>query len=120
MAKAPSFTTIGRQSGNINVLLSYKIVDLFSEGLYSSPNKAIEELVANSFDAGAKRVQVILSSDLQAEDATIVVIDDGQGMGAQGLREHWLIGTSNKRTLSKLPAGRQQIGKPSHLGQCLP
>ena len=28
-----------------------RIVELFSEGLYTSPNKAVEELVANSFDA---------------------------------------------------------------------
>ena len=44
--------------------LSYKIIDLFSEGLYSSPNKAIEELVANSFDAGATTVHIMMSNDL--------------------------------------------------------
>jgi hypothetical protein len=52
MAKEPTFITLGTPRDKIDVLLSYRIVELFSEGLYASPNKAIEELVANSFDAG--------------------------------------------------------------------
>ena len=32
-------------------------------------------------------------------------------MDAVGLQQHWLIGSSNKRELSALPRGRQQIGK---------
>ena len=44
-------------------------------------------------------------------DATIVVIDDGHGLDQDGLRRHWLIGDSNKRKLTELPRGRQQIGK---------
>jgi hypothetical protein len=84
---------------------------LFSEGLYASPNKAVEELVANSFDAGAQHVAVLLSPNLHAQDATITVIDDGDGMGIEGLKQHWLIGVSNKRKLGKLPRGRQQIGQ---------
>ena len=91
--------------------LSYKIVKLFSEGLYSSPNKAVEELVASSFDAGASWVQVLLSPNLHAQDATIAVIDDGEGMDRGGLIQHWLIGISNRREISELPKGRKQIGK---------
>lgn len=111
MAKEPTFATIGQPTDNIQVRLSYKIVELFSEGLYASPNKAVEELVANSFDAGALRVQVLHSANLHDQDATIVVIDDGEGMGVPGLKQHWLIGISNKRRLSTLPRGRQQIGQ---------
>src|SRR6202051_3743331 len=112
MAKTPTFVSLGSEAAKINVRLSYRIVELFSEGLYRSPNKAVEELVANSFDAGARTVQVILSSDLHAQDASIVVIDDGEGMGVEGLKCHWLIGVSNKRQLAdKLPLGRQQIGQ---------
>ena len=91
--------------------MSYRIIELFSEGLYASSNKAIEELVANSFDAGAQQVQVLLSANLHDQNSTIVVIDDGEGMDNPGLKRHWLIGISDKRELSKLPRGRQQIGK---------
>src|SRR2546429_3363949 len=83
-ASEPTFVTIGSPTDKINVRLSYRIVELFSEGLYASPNKAVEELVANAFDAGAKTVQVILSTNLHDQDATIVVIDDGEGMGVAG------------------------------------
>jgi hypothetical protein len=112
MANEPTFVAIGSPTDKINVRLSYRIVELFSEGLYASPNKAVEELVANAFDAGAKNVQVILSPNLHEQDATIVVLDDGEGMGVDGLKQHWLIGISNKRRLGdKLPMGRQQIGQ---------
>ena len=111
MTNEPTFAAIGDATDNIEVRLSYRIVELFSEGLYTSPNKAVEELVANSFDAGARRVHVLLSSNLHDQDATIAVFDDGEGMDQEGLKRHWLIGISNKRKLSALPRGRQQIGK---------
>lgn len=111
MAHEP-FLTAGRKTDSIDVKISYKIIHLFSEGLYSSSNKAIEELVSNAFDAGATRVHVILSADLQADDATIVVIDDGEGMDKHGFEQHWLIGSSNKRASDYAsPKGRKQIGK---------
>ncbi len=111
MTNKPIFASIGTKADDIEVRLSYRIVELFSEGLYTSPNKAVEELVANSFDAGAQRVHVFLSPNLHAQDATVVVIDDGEGMDHEGLKQHWLIGISNKRRLSALPRGRKQIGK---------
>jgi hypothetical protein len=111
MSKKPIFATTGSEAEKIDVRLSYGIVRLFSEGLYASPNKAIEELVANSFDAGALRVAVFLSSDFHEQGATIAVLDDGEGMDAGGLKQHWLIGKSLKRKLAKLPRDRQQIGQ---------
>src|SRR6266404_2879294 len=111
MTIKPTFATAGNETEKIDVRLSYRIVRLFSEGLYASPNKAIEELVANSFDAGAQRVAVFLPTDFHDQGATIAVFDDGEGMDAGGLRQHWLIGKSLKRDLAKLPLGRQQIGK---------
>lgn len=111
MAVKPIFATTGRETEKINVRLSYRIVSLFSEGLYASPNKAIEELVANSFDAGARRVAVLLPADFHEQGATIAVVDNGEGMDAEGLKQHWLIGKSDKRDLAKRPRDRQQIGK---------
>ena len=111
MPDQPTFASLGDATDDIEVRLSYRIVELFSEGLYTSPNKAVEELVANSFDAGAQRVHVLLSSNLHDQDATIAVFDDGEGMDHDGLKRHWLIGISNKRELSTRPRGRQQIGK---------
>lgn len=106
-----SFVSTGQQVDTIDVQISHRIIQLFSEGLYSSPHKAIEELVSNSFDAEAQNVHVILSPDLLTNpDATIVVIDDGEGMDIQALKEHWIIGRSTRRKDTNL-SGREPIGK---------
>jgi hypothetical protein len=107
----PEFVRLGRKTSNIDVKISYRIIQLFSEGLYRSPTKAVEELVANAFDAGATRVQVEIAPDLAAEDSTIVIIDDGTGMDRKGLKDHWLIGVSRKRELASSPRNRKQIGR---------
>ncbi|RKY12788.1 MAG: hypothetical protein DRP65_00265 [Planctomycetota bacterium] len=110
MAKK-QFYDIGDEKTKIEVKISYRIIQLFSEGLYTSPNKAIEELVSNAFDAGAHNAHVILSPDLVAKDSTIVVVDDGTGMDINGLKKHWIIGVSDKRNDSGIANGRKQIGK---------
>lgn len=108
---AESFVTTGKTVSEIDVRIGYRIIQLFSEGLYSSPTKAIEELVANSFDAGAHNVHVLLPEDPASRDAVIAVVDDGVSMDGEGLRRHWLIGTSDKRTLVSSQNRRKQIGK---------
>jgi hypothetical protein len=109
---SPAFAVAGRQTGHIDVKISYRIIQLFSEGLYKSPTKAIEELVANSFDAGASHVHVLISPDLSASDSTIAVIDDGEGMDKDELAQHWLIGVTRKRDKGfPSPRKRKQIGR---------
>ena len=107
----------GNTTDQIDVKISLRIIQLFSEGLYSSPNKAVEELVSNSFDAGAENVHIILSPDPRDSDATIVVIDDGEGMNADGLKKHWIIGESTRRrgtgSSRRKPIGKFGIGKLS-------
>jgi hypothetical protein len=104
------FYDIGKQKKTIEVTISYRIIQLFSEGLYASPNKAIEELVCNAFDEDAHNVHVVLPVDLYSPDASIAVIDDGNSMDYNGLKEHWIIGRSNK--ISRISISRRkQIGK---------
>lgn len=112
IASPPEFATAGRIESTFPVLISNRIIQLFSEGLYASPNKAVEELVSNSFDAGAANVHVVLSPNLHDPYATIAVIDDGSGLSKSGFRDHWLIGVSRKRASGySAPKGRRQIGK---------
>lgn len=108
------FVAGGRPSGQIEVRISYGIIDRFSEGLYSSPNKAFEELVSNSYDAGARRVWVRVPDDLQTGSASLAVIDDGDSMDLAGLRDLWQVGVSPKRSpdgSEVVHAGRPPIGK---------
>nr|VFK21498.1 MAG: Restriction endonuclease [Candidatus Kentron sp. LFY] len=111
------FEVTGKETGQIDVRISHRIIQLFSEGLYSSPNKAVEELVSNAFDAGAENVHIILSPDLRDSDATIVAIDDGEGMNSDGLKHHWIIGESTRRKANgssrRKPIGKFGIGKLS-------
>ncbi len=44
----------------VQVAIDYAIIEHFSQHLYGSPNKAIEELVSNSFDAFASKVFVYI------------------------------------------------------------
>ena len=57
------------------------------------------------------QVSVFVPTDLHEQGATIAVLDDGEGMDAIGLKEHWLIGKSRKRAVARRPRGRAQIGK---------
>ncbi|MFD4587925.1 ATP-binding protein [Streptomyces sp. NPDC058434] len=94
----------------VPVRISLAIIERFSEGLYSSPNKTFEELVSNSYDAGAEHVWVYMPGDLASQHASILVIDDGESMDVQGLEDLWRIGKSRKR--EDEPRGRREpIGK---------
>lgn len=108
------FVSGGTPAGEIEVRISYGIIDRFSEGLYSSPNKAFEELVSNSYDAGARRVWVRVPAHLDGADLHLAVIDDGVSMDLQSLEELWKVGVSPKRSSSGtevVHAGRPPIGK---------
>ena len=111
MKPVDALVTAGKKVGEIPVTLSYHIIEHFSKGLYSSPNKALEELVSNSYDALAGMVHVILPDNVESEDAVIWVIDDGQSMDATGLEVLWHIGESNKRDPRKASSERPPIGK---------
>jgi hypothetical protein len=103
----------GNGRDKLEVRLSRELVSLLSEQLYSSPLKAIEELVVNAFDADASICRVQLPEVLGADaDAPIVVFDDGVGMDVEGLRDLWHIGHSSKRDAEvEQRRKRTQIGK---------
>lgn len=106
-----SLGDIGNVIDNINVEISYRIIELFSAGLYSSPNKAFEELICNSYDAFATKVAVYVSPDLTAESAYIMVCDNGEGISQEEFKNLWKIGESSKRTAKDRDARRLQIGQ---------
>lgn len=103
---------------HIPVHISYEIIKLFSEGLYQSPHKAIEELVSNGYDAGADSVHVLLPdpSDAGAVGDPLWVIDNGHGLTAAGFHQLWKVAHSDKTDAlvtagPRLPIGQFGIGK---------
>ncbi len=104
------FLEAGERVGEIEVTIGPQFLNLFSEHLYSSPNKAFEELVSNSWDESAKQVRIRVPTDLQGDQAAIWVLDDGESMDLDGFRALWAVATSNKRE-HETSASRKQIGK---------
>lgn len=115
MAKGFEFEDEGKKVGDIPVEINYRIIELFSAGLYSSPNKAFEELVSNSYDADAKQVAVFIQDDLDLENSLIWVCDNGTSMDGTGLKKLWKIGETDKRSKNykgkRKPIGQFGIGK---------
>ncbi len=101
---------VGIEVGRIPVQLSTRFLEHFSEQLYSSPQKAFEELVSNGWDAGANIVDVRVDTDLQAPEATMAVFDNGASMNLDGLRDLWHIAFSPKEGCH-VKYGRPLIGK---------
>ncbi len=109
-----NFNNIGKKVDTIPVTISYRIIELFSAGLYSSPNKAFEEMVSNSYDAGASKVSVYVPIDKSLPNSILWVADNGSSMDKEGLKQFWKIGESQKRQSidqERLPIGKFGIGK---------
>ena len=80
--------------GEVVLEVDYQIIEHFSEHLYDSPNKAVEELVANSFDAFATTVRVFTPGPYTTN--RVIVWDDGESMDIEGLKQLWWIAKSPK------------------------
>lgn len=118
----------GTSAGVIPVHVSYEIIRLFSEGLYQSPHKAIEELVSNSYDAQASEVHILMPEtrdiaierldeedseefEIEIPTAPLWVIDNGSGMDREGFFQLWRVADSAKATVTAAPGERLPIGQ---------
>lgn len=94
---------------DISVQIGTEFLNLFSEHLYSSPQKALEELIANGWDAGAADIDIFIPDNLHPA-ARLMVIDNGESMNIEGLKKLWRIAVSDKG-MSENRYGRPMIGK---------
>jgi len=95
----------------VKVDISYDIIRQFSAQLYTNPRKAIEELVCNSYDAGASECHIKLPKD---KEDSLVVLDNGESMGVDGLKDLWMVAKSPKQPNKegfRVGNKRMQIGK---------
>ena len=101
--------TAGDEVKQFAIEIGPRFLELFSENLYSSPNKTFEELVANSWDADATAAYISIPDDLKSESACIWVLDNGTSMDVAGLETLWTITSDHKRRIEN--PKRSQIGK---------
>lgn len=105
------FKKLAKESeGTVEVDISYDIISHVSKQLYSNPRKAIEELVCNSYDAGASKCWVRTPKH---KDDFLCVLDNGVSMDFAGLKNLWKVAVSPKESLGqdRTDNDRMQIGK---------
>ena len=103
---------------NLQFRVSAELKNILGRDLITSPDIAILELVKNSYDAHASKVEITF------EDDFLAIADNGKGMSKNDLINKWLFvaysaksdGTEDKSYRSKFKrhyAGAKGIGRMS-------
>lgn len=79
--------------------VSSHLKDIIGRDLVTNEFVAIFELVKNSFDAGATRVDI----EFDPDERSITIVDDGRGMSTADIRDKWLFVAYSEKAL----AGRE-------------
>jgi hypothetical protein len=88
-----------------------RLIALIGEELISDEPVAIVELVKNSYDADAGKVDVRFEGETAEHPTRIVVEDNGCGMSLRTVLGAWLEpATNSKRTTDASPGGRLYLG----------
>lgn len=88
--------------------VSSYLKDIIGRDLVTNEYVAIFELVKNSFDAGATRVDI----EFDPDESTITVVDDGTGMSVADIREKWLFVAYSEKSIDSPENYRDKI-KPA-------
>src|SRR6266403_1483101 len=94
----------------LTMRISLSALEHLGINLYSNVPAVLSEIVANAWDADARRVRVRL--DKAAE--TIVIDDDGAGMDRDAVVDRFLTVGFQRRSQSggdKTPGGRMPMGR---------
>lgn len=99
----------GRTTFSGDIKVASQIVDYLSSGLYTSPAACLKELINNSYDADASRVDIFVKPDVN----TIIISDDGIGMTRDEFQRHFdHVSESYKRADNAFTeSGRPKVGK---------
>ncbi|MCI8734265.1 MAG: hypothetical protein HFE40_01765 [Clostridia bacterium] len=93
--------------------LGYEALTLLGKGMYSNLWAALSELIANGIDAHADNVYVYIDMSNKSH-STIEILDDGDGMSIDEIKEKYVVIGNNKRdnaTDADALMGRKGVGK---------
>ncbi|UVO49966.1 ATP-binding protein [Sphingomonas sp. SUN019] len=85
--------------------VSSHLKDIIGRDLVTNEFVAIFELVKNSFDAGATRVDI----EFDPDERSITIVDDGRGMSAADIRGKWLFVAYSEKALASADDYRDKI-----------
>lgn len=97
------------QKRDLQMTISLNALEHLGLNLYSSVPAVLSEVVANAWDADAKKVDVVIDS----ENGTISITDDGCGMSRDQVIDRFLtVGFKRRAVLGKeTPKGRRPMGR---------
>jgi len=93
--------------------LGYEALTLLGKGMYSNLWAALSELIANGIDAHARNVYVYIDMSNKSH-STIEILDDGDGMSIDEIRDKYVVIGNNKRDKASdadILMGRKGVGK---------
>lgn len=81
--------------------ISAALKDLIGKELITDEFVAVFELVKNSFDANASKVEIIFENNYEPDSAKIIIKDNGKGMNYDDLKNKWLFVAYSAKRLGK-------------------
>ncbi len=89
-----------------------RLLSTIGEDLISSESVALIELVKNAYDADASHVVIRLIGPLTEGAGGVEVLDDGEGMSFEQIRDTWLQpATEYRKAKTRSASGRRVLGE---------
>lgn len=96
---------------------STSVKNLFGRGLVTDQVAAVFELVKNSYDADARVVELVFSN-LNTDESTLTIRDDGTGMDLVDIEKRWMvIGTDSKKNTMYSPIYHRPLNGDKGIGR---
>ena len=96
----PKKTLSDKAANKATLRFSSNILRRLGEELTPDPSKGLIELIKNSYDADAKKCTIELMNT-SSPGGSIIIADNGDGMGADEIHNSWLVLGSSKKEAEK-------------------